>query len=72
MNAVQDWLDGVRDRPPPPPNCRQCGRFIGPDGRLVEFEPDSHFGPERSEYECGRCYEGTGEVVPDIPIGPPA
>lgn len=43
--------------------CIDCGKFI-PNEQLGEgggakfyFEPDNHFGPERSEWTCKACVE---------------
>lgn len=43
--------------------CCACGRFIGyremyDGGATFHFEPDSHRGPEISEWTCERCGEG--------------
>lgn len=42
--------------------CVSCGRFVpfsqmGGGGAEFYFEPDNHFGPERSEWTCARCVE---------------
>lgn len=42
--------------------CVGCGRFISREeidaGRAAFlFEPDSHFGPERSEWTCSNCVD---------------
>jgi hypothetical protein len=40
--------------------CVGCGKFMGYEemkkGRH-HFEPSSHFGPEKSEWECSKCVE---------------
>jgi hypothetical protein len=41
--------------------CAHCGRFIANKqmirggGARCEYEPDSHFGPERIEWLCAKC-----------------
>ena len=42
--------------------CVSCGRFISyamacGGGARFYFEPDNHFGPERSEWTCKQCVE---------------
>jgi hypothetical protein len=40
--------------------CAGCGRFVSlaemqDDSAVFHFEPDSHFGPEVSEWVCAAC-----------------
>lgn len=49
-----------------PIRCEWCGKFIAyaeiDSGEATcKWEPDSHFGPERSEWSCGACNKKTKE-----------
>jgi hypothetical protein len=51
--------------------CVDCGRFIAfsemseDGGARFYFEPDSHKGPEISEWTCARCTASEVRAMPD-------
>lgn len=52
-----------------PVRCVECGQFISLQSAIDgtahhEFEPDNHFGPERSEWTCKRCAAKERSKVP--------
>ena len=55
--AERDFQDSLKVEPV---KCVGCGRFISYDDMTngaasFYFEPDNHFGPERSEWTCKEC-----------------
>jgi hypothetical protein len=52
--------------------CDYCGRFTTPACLMViDFEPDSHFGPEKSTHVCVEC-NGPDRGVEVLPTQQPA